>query len=301
MEDGSLVAVGGVELIVSTDSYAVFPPIFPGANIGALAVTGTVNDITASGGRAVCLTLALVISEGFLLEDLRTILDSVRLTAENAGVQVVAGDTKVLPQARTAEILVTTTGIGVPVVPGCDYGVSRARPGDVVLVTGTIGDHELAVLSAREGLGFERKVLSDCALLNHLLVPLLETEPGIRCLRDPTRGGLAGVLLDIAEASAVEICLDEKAVPIRPEVRFGCEMLGLNPLFLVNEGKMVIVTDATCAESVLERLRGHPLGSCSARIGEVRGSDRGGRVLLGDVGGKRIVTRPEGHPQPRLC
>jgi hydrogenase expression/formation protein HypE len=301
LEDGAAVAVGGMDLIVSTDTFTVTPAEFPGGDIGRLAVTGTVNDVLAAGGRAAYLTFGLVLSEGFPMATLRRILDSAKAAAEAAGVRIVAGDTKVIGRGGGPEIFINTAGIGTPIHQGRRYEVASARPGDRVLVTGTVGDHGLAVLSAREGLGFERRVVSDCAALHELVGPLLARFPGIRALRDPTRGGLVGALLDIAERSKVELVLEEEAVPVADEVRFGCEMLGLSPLTLVNEGKMVLVVDPAEADATLAELRRHPLGAASAIIGQARRGSRVTWLVARTRAGERIVVRPEGDPLPRLC
>jgi hydrogenase expression/formation protein HypE len=301
LEDGTWIRMGHVEFILSTDSFVVDPPVFPGGDIGCLAVTGTVNDVLASGGRPRYITLALVITEGFRMDTLRRILDSARATAEEAGVEVVAGDTKVVPRAGIPQIVINTTGVGFPIIPGQRYEISRARPGDRILLTGSIGDHSLAVLSAREGLGFEQRVVTDCAPLQTLLIPLLTEFTGIRVLRDPTRGGLAGALVDIAESSMVEVLIEEDAIPVQKEVRFGCEMLGLDPLFLVNEGKMILVVASEQAELALSRLHQHPLGRQSSIIGIVRAGSPKGRVLLTRGLDERLIVRPEGQPLPKLC
>jgi hydrogenase expression/formation protein HypE len=301
LEDGAAVTLNGVDIIVSTDGFTVTPAIFPGGDIGKLSITGTVNDILASGGRALYMTFGLVVSEGFPIETLRRILDSVEATAREAGVAIVAGDTKVIPSGTAPEILINTAGIGMLLDRNRQYRVSEACPGDRIIVTGTIGDHGLAVLSAREGLGFEQRIKSDCAALHDLLGPLLEEFPGIHTLRDPTRGGLAGALLDIAEGSGVEVVICEDAVPVRHEVKFGCEMLGVNPLFLVNEGKMVVVVDSKVAESVLDKLRAHPLGASSNIIGTVRETSSTGWLISKSEVSERLIVRPEGEPLPRMC
>jgi hydrogenase expression/formation protein HypE len=206
-----------------------------------------------------------------------------------------------MPRTIAPEILINTTGVGLPVIPGKRFEVSRARPGDKILVTGTIGDHGLAVLSAREGLGFEQRVVSDCAPLQSLLIPLLTEFTGIRALRDPTRGGLAGALIDIAESSMVEVLIEVDAIPVKAEVRFGCEMLGLDPLFLVNEGKMILVIAPEQVDMALHHLHQHPQGRDSSVIGTIQASSSRGRLLLTSGLGERVVARPEGQPVPRLC
>lgn len=302
LEDGSWVTLDSVNVVVTTDSYIVDPPVFPGGDIGGLAVAGTVNDLVASGAIPRYLTFSLIMCEGFPLSTLRHILDSAQRTAQSAGVQIVAGDTKVLGKGASAGICINTTGLGLPVRPGRDYAVCNARAGDRVIVTGSIGDHGLAVLSLREGLGFEQRVQTDCAPLHELMIPLLDAYDGIHCLRDPTRGGLSGVLIDIAESSGVDVLVEQDAIPIKREVCFGCEMLGLDPLHLVNEGKMVIVVEPEQASAVLSRLRQHPLGEESTVIGTARKTlSSPGRLILRNGHVERVVVRPEGQALPRLC
>lgn len=302
LEDGSWVTLAGIQIVVSTDSYIVDPPVFPGGDIGKLAVAGTVNDLLASGAIPYYLTLSLVISEGFPLSTLRHILDSAQHTARSVNVQIVAGDTKVLSKQASAGIYINTTGLGLPIRPGSDYAVSNARVGDSVIVTGSVGDHGLAILSVREGLGFEQRVQTDCAPLYDLIIPLINAFDGIHCLRDPTRGGLNGVLIDIAESSVVDISIDENDVPIKREVRCGCEMLGLDPLNLVNEGKMVIVVAPEQADEIINQLHRHALGRESAIIGTVRrASSSIGRLVLRKEFVEQVVIRHEGQALPRLC
>jgi hydrogenase expression/formation protein HypE len=302
LEDGSWFTVGSTPLVVSTDSYVVYPPVFPGGDIGRLAVSGTVNDLLASGALPVYMTLSLILVEGFPIEQLERILDSAQQTARPVGVQIVAGDTKVLDRQAGSGIFINTTGLGLPIKPGKTFAVSNARAGDRIIVTGSVGDHGLAVLSAREGLGFEQRIRSDCAPLHELLVPLIDEFDGIRALRDPTRGGLVGVLIDIAESSSVDVFVERAAIPVKREVHSACEMLGLDPLSLVNEGKMVLVVDPEQADGVLARLRRHPLGYESAAVGTARVKRAStGRLFISQGGTNRMVPRPEGQPLPRLC
>jgi hydrogenase expression/formation protein HypE len=302
LEDGSWVTLDSIHIVVSTDSYIVDPPVFPGGDIGGLAVSGTVNDLLASGAVPYYLTFSLILAEGFPLSTLRRILDSVRQTAQSASIQIIAGDIKVLGKQANAGICINTTGLGLPIRPAKDYAVSNACAGDNIIITGSVGEHGFAVLSAREGLGFEQRIQSDCAPLHELMIPLLKTCDGVRCLRDPTRGGLIGVLIDIAESSAVDVFVDEGAIPVRREVRFGCEMLGLDPLNLVNEGKMVIVVAPEQTGKVVGQLHQHPLGSESAVIGTVQPAlSSPGRLILKRNRLERVVVRPEGQALPRLC
>jgi hydrogenase expression/formation protein HypE len=289
-------------MVISTDSYVVDPPIFPGGDIGKLAISGTVNDLLASGAIPHYLTFSLIISEGFPHSALKCILDSAQQTAQAADVKVVAGDTKVLGKQNNVGIYINTTGLGIPIKSGKNYAVSNACPEDSVIVTGTLGDHGMAVLSAREGLGFEHRILSDCAPLHELMIPLLKACDEIRCLRDPTRGGVIGALIDITESSRVDVFVDEDAIPLKNEVRFGSEMLGLDPLSLVNEGKMIIVVSAAETEKVLAQLRQHPLGKASNVIGVIQKAHAPrGQLILKKGGTRRVVVRPEGQILPRLC
>lgn len=300
LEDGSHIDVDATRLVVTMDTHAVDPPIFPGGDIGSLTVSGTVNDLVASGARPLYLTLGLTMSEGIPLCTVRTVLDSVARVARHVGVQIVAGDTKVLDRSARA-LLLHATGIGVPVVRGRDFALRNARSGDAIVVTGTIGDHELAVLSQREGLGFEQRVESDASPLHDLILPLLPKFEGIRCLRDPTRGGVTAAMCDLAESAGAAVMVDRASVPVTTEVRAACEMLGLDYLDMVNEGKMLIVVDDAEAEVLVDRLRSHHLGRDSAIIGRVVEADTSGRVVLSEGDAHRVITRPEGSAIPRLC
>lgn len=302
LEDGSQIVLHNTDIVISTDTYIVDPPIFPGGDIGKLAVSGTVNDLLAAGALPRYFTLSLVISEGFPLPTLRRILDSAQHTAQLANIQIVAGDTKVLNKRANTEIYINTAGLGLPIKPGKDYAVSNAQVGDDVIVTGTVGDHGLAILSVREGLGFEQRVQSDCAPLHEMMIPLLRTFDRIHCLRDPTRGGLTGVLIDVAESSTVDVLLDQDQIPIKREVHFGCEMLGLNPLNMINEGKMVIVVAPEQTRGVMDRLCQHPLGRESKVVGVIqRASSPTGRLIVKKGYAKHVAVRPEGQALPRLC
>ena len=302
LEDASHVQLDGGCVVVTTDSYVVDPPLFPGGDIGRLAVSGTVNDLLAAGAVPRFLTLGLVVVEGFPSVQLGRFLDSIQVTAENAGVEVIAGDTKVIGRSAGFGICINTTGLGTPVRPGRRYRLADACGGDRILVTGTVGEHALAILSVREGLGFEQRLQSDCAPLHDLILPLLRQSDAVHSLRDPTRSGLAGVLHDLAEATRAEVRLEAARIPVRSEVRFGCEMLGLDPLRLANEGKMVLVVAPDQVDSVLAILRGHPLGREATEIGEISPTQiTTGQVLLVEDGGLRILDRTEGQPLPRLC
>ena len=304
LEDGSWVSLENTKLVLTTDSFIVEPPFFPGGDIGKLAICGTVNDLLASGARPAYMTLALILSEGLAFSALRRILDSASVCASQVGVRIVAGDTKVLPRGpHPGGIYINTTGLGIPYHPEWDYATSHARPGDKVILTGSVGDHALAVLSAREGLGFERRIASDCAPLHDLIGPFLEEGDGhIRCLRDPTRAGLAGALLSIAQSSRVDVFVNDDRIVVHPEVRFGCEMLGLDPLRLANEGKFVMVVTADRAEAVCARLKTHPLGRESSVIATIASPALAtGQVIIKGAEGSRVLGGTHGRLIPRLC
>lgn len=285
---------------ISTDSFTVRPLIFPGGDIGSLAVHGTVNDVAMSGARPLWLAAAFVLEEGLEMETLERVVHSMARAAREAGVQVVAGDTKVVEQGHGDGIYVTTTGVGI-VPEGVEIGPDRARPGDVVLLSGTIGDHGIAVLSKREGLAFETDLVSDSASLNGLVEALLAAAPRTHCLRDPTRGGLAAALNELAGTSQVGVEIEEAEIPVRPAVSAACEMLGFDPLTVANEGKLVAFVPSEEAESALERLRSHALGRQAARIGVVTGEHPGMVLARTGIGGRRVVDMPLGELLPRIC
>jgi hydrogenase expression/formation protein HypE len=290
----------GVRLAVSTDAFVVRPLFFPGGDIGSLAVHGTVNDVAMGGARPLWLTASFVLEEGLEVEVLERVVRSMADAARAAGVQVVAGDTKVVERGRGDGMYITTTGVGL-VMEGVEVGPDRARPGDAVLVSGTLGDHGIAVLSRREGLRFETELLSDSAALNRLVERLLAAAPRTHCLRDPTRGGLASALNELAAASGVGIEIEEAQVPLRPAVVAACEMLGFDPLTIANEGKLIAVVPPEEAQSALEALRTDPLGRDAARIGSVTEEHPGVVLARTGIGGRRIVDMPLGELLPRIC
>jgi len=290
----------GARLVFTTDAFVVDPIFFPGGDIGKLAVCGTVNDLAAAGARPVALSASFILEEGLLISDLERIVDSMGAAAEEAGVRVICGDTKVVPRGSADRVYITTSGVG-EVPEGVEVSGSGARAGDVVLVSGPMGDHGLAVLSRREGLEFESEIVSDCAPLAGMVEGLLEAATGVRVLRDPTRGGLATALNEIARQSQVAIEIEESAVPVRESVAAACEMLGLDPLYAANEGKMIVVVAEEGAEVALETLRAHPLGAEAAAVGRVDEA-REGRVLLKTaLGTLRILDRHVGGEMPRIC
>ena len=301
LEDAALVDVDGVGLVVSTDSFVVSPLFFPGGDIGSLAVHGTINDLAMRGAMPVALTVAYIIEEGFGVTELRRVTESIGAAARAAGVPVVTGDTKVVGRGAADGLFVTTTGIGRR-PPEAWVSASFARPDDVVLLSGPIGAHGATILSTREALGFESEIESDTRALHRLVAAMIGVAGGaIHALRDPTRGGVASVLNEIAAASGVGIQIDEQAVPVPPAVAAACELLGLDPLHVANEGCLIAIVAPAHADSVLATMRSRPEGRDAVRLGRVRG-DRAGRVVMNTlVGGERMVDMLVGEQLPRIC
>ena len=299
LDDSAVFDLTG-RLAFTTDSYVVSPIFFPGGDIGRLAVCGTVNDLAASGARPLYLSLAFIIEEGLSRDELETIVASISQTAREAGVEIVTGDTKVVHRGSADKIFINTAGVGI--VPNkVDISGSRAKPGDQVILSGTIGDHGIAVISQREGLSFATRLESDCAPLGSLVAEMLAVSHNIRCLRDPTRGGLATTLNELAQQSSVSICIDEKKIPVREEVLAACEMLGFDPIYVANEGKMVSIVAAQDAERILEAMQKNQYGITAAIIGEVR-ADHPGRVIMKTrLGSSRIIDMLVGDLLPRIC
>ncbi len=296
--DGAVVD-GGDRLVFSTDSFVVDPYFFPGGDIGKLSVCGTVNDVAMAGGRPRYLSLSLIIEEGLPADDLRRIIDSVGAAAKQAGVEVVTGDTKVVERGKGDGIFINTSGIGTLVCPGLTPAAIRA--GDKVLVSGTVGDHGTAVMLARDPMLAGGEIRSDCAPLNELAQKLYSLGSDLRVLRDPTRGGAATTLCEFAESSGLTIELDEGSVPVDPAVRGACDMLGLDPMYCANEGKLLAVVSAERAGEALELLQSDPLGARAAEIGEVTEA-HGARVIMKtSFGGSRILTKLAGAQLPRIC
>jgi hydrogenase expression/formation protein HypE len=287
-------------LAFTTDAFVVRPIFFPGGDIGRLAVNGTVNDLAVGGAQPLFIAAAFILEEGLALADLRRVVASMSEACRIAGVALVTGDTKVVDRGKGDQLFITTSGIGV-VPPGRSLSIRGAQSGDRVLVSGTIGDHGIAIMSVREGIGFETVLTSDTAPLTDLVRVMLEACPEIRCLRDPTRGGLSSALNELAAASAVGVKLTEAAIPIRREVRAACEMLGLDPLYVANEGKLIAIVPAADAEKVLGVMRDHPLGPSAAIIGEVVAEHPGIVTLKSLVGGERVVSMLAGEQLPRIC
>jgi hydrogenase expression/formation protein HypE len=298
--EGGSNGVKGPRIAFTTDSFVVRPLFFPGGDIGRLAVHGTVNDLAVGGARPLFLSAAFILEEGLPLTDLQRIVASMRAACDEAGVALVTGDTKVVDRGKGDQVFITTSGIGL-VPEGVSLSIRAARPGDCILVSGTIGDHGIAIMSVREGIEFETVLESDSAALNDLVRVMLEACPGIRCMRDPTRGGVSSALNELATASQVGVVLREAAIPFRSEVRAACEMLGLDPLYVANEGKLLAVAPRAEVERLLETMRRHPLGQNAAVIGEVVADHPGMVTLRSLVGGERVVTMLAGEQLPRIC
>ena len=284
----------------TTDSFVVRPLFFPGGDIGKLAVHGTVNDLAVGGATPLFLSAAFILEEGLSIADLKRIVQSMRSACAEANVTLVTGDTKVVDRGKGDQVFITTAGIGT-VPESCNLSIRNARPGDVVIVSGTLGDHGIAIMSVREGIEFETVLESDSAPLNDLTRVMLEACPSIRCMRDPTRGGVSSTLNELADASRVGVRLTESALPLRPEVKAACEMLGLDPLYVANEGKLIAIVPADDAERLLAVMRGHPLGRNAVVIGRIVEEHPGMVVMKSLVGGERVVTLLAGEQLPRIC
>jgi hydrogenase expression/formation protein HypE len=306
MDDQAVLEIGGARLAFTTDSFVVTPIFFPGGDIGTLAVNGTVNDLAMGGAKPLYLAAAFILEEGLAATDLARVVDSMAAAAQNAGVQFVTGDTKVVNRGKGDKVFITTTGIGI-VDRGTQLSADRVRPGDKILLSGYIGDHGITILSQREGLEFESALESDCAPLNGLVSAMLDEAEaanaidGLRVMRDPTRGGVATVLNEIAARSRVGMVLRENIIPVRDTVRGACEMLGLDPLYVANEGKLVAIVAPDIADRVLAAMRRHPLGADSVIIGEAIEQPAGMVLMKTSVGGTRVVDVLFGEQLPRIC
>lgn len=306
LEDQATVTLNGTataagqRIAITTDSFVVRPIFFPGGDIGKLAIHGTVNDLAVGGATPLFLSAAFILEEGLALDDLRRIVASMRDACAEAGVILVTGDTKVVDRGKGDQIFITTTGVGT-VPEGVSLSIRSAQPGDHILVSGTVGDHGIAIMSVREGIEFETPLKSDTAPLADLTRVMLEACPSIRCMRDPTRGGVSSTLNEMADASGVGVRINESTLPLRPEVKGACEMLGLDPLYVANEGKLVAVVPAEDAERLLGVMRNHPLGQDAAVIGEVVDDHPGMVIQRSLVGGERVVTLLAGEQLPRIC
>lgn len=293
-------AADGVRLAFTTDAYVVSPLFFPGGDIGTLAVNGTINDLAVAGATPQFLSVGLILEEGLEIDVLRRVVASMAAAAAAAGVRIVTGDTKVVHRGKADRLFVTTSGIGV-MRDGCALSPASAQPGDRVLVSGFIGDHGMAVMLAREALEMEADIASDCAPLHTLAAAVLDAAPGTRVLRDPTRGGVATTLNEIALQSGVCVTLEESAVPVRSAVRGACEMLGIDPLHIANEGKLLAIVPPGECDAALTAMRAHPLGGDASVIGEIVAAPEGMVVLRTTIGGSRVLDMLVGDPLPRIC
>jgi hydrogenase expression/formation protein HypE len=301
-DDGAVLPAPGPgeRLVMATDAHVVSPLFFPGGDIGCLSVHGTLNDIAVMGARPLYLAASFILEEGFPLADLARIVASMAAAAREAGVPVVTGDTKVVEQGKGDGVFITTTGVGA--LPAhIEVGGANARPGDVILVSGTLGDHGMAIMAQRESLAFDSEIVSDTAALHGMIAALLDAVPGVRVLRDPTRGGLATTLNEIAAQSAVGMELEEDAIPVDPQVDAACELLGLDPLYVANEGKLVVICSEHDADRALATLRAHPLGVRAARIGSVTADPHHFVQIRTGFGGRRMVDWLSGEQLPRIC
>lgn len=296
----SLAPHADARVAFTTDSFVVRPIFFPGGDIGSLAVHGTVNDLAMGGAVPLFLSAAFILEEGLPIDDLKRIAASMQSACRDAGVTLVTGDTKVVDRGKGDQVFITTSGVGF-VPPGRTLSASRCRPGDRIIVSGTIGDHGIAIMSVREGLEFETALESDSASLAGLTQAMLAVCPEIRCMRDPTRGGVSSALHEIAAAAGVGVELSEPAIPVRPEVRGACEILGLDPLYVANEGKLLAVVPPDAAEPLVAAMRSHPLGTRAAVIGDIVEDHAGMVVMRSLVGGTRVVTMLAGEQLPRIC
>ena len=291
---------GGKRIVMATDAHVISPLFFPGGNIGSLSVHGTVNDVAMSGARPLYLSAAFILEEGYPLSQLKEIVTAMAEAANHAGVAIVTGDTKVVERGKGDGVFITTTGVGI-VEHDLSLGADQIRPGDKVLVSGTIGDHGVAVMSLRQGLSFATDIVSDSASLHMLTQAAIESVSGLRVLRDPTRGGVAATLNELAEASGFGIRLSEAAIPIRPEVNGACELLGLDPLNVANEGKLIAICAPDDADALLATMKADPLGRDSAIIGEVIEDPHHFVQMTTALGGSRIVDWLSGEQLPRIC
>ena len=300
LEDAASLTVSGAQLALTTDSYVVSPLFFPGGNIGDLAVNGTVNDLSVSGATPLYLTAGFILEEGFPVADLLRVTASMREAAATAGVSIVTGDTKVVQRGKADGCYINTAGVGV-VAGSAALGVAQAQPGDAIIVSGPVGDHGITIMLARGELDIEADTVSDTAPLNGLVADLLRAVPGVRAMRDATRGGVATILNEIAKAAEVGVMVSEDAIPVRPEVRGACELLGIDPMYVACEGRLVAVVPGDSAAPAVAALRAHPLGAEAAVIGSVVAEQPGIVRLKTSFGGTRIVDMLVGDPLPRIC
>ena len=298
--DCAILTVPAANLAFTTDGYVVTPLIFPGGNIGSLAVHGTINDLAMAGAQPLGLSVSLILEEGLDVDLLRQIVESIGASARDAGVEVVTGDTKVVPRGKADGMFITTSAVG-RIADGVSLSSARVRPGDRVLINGAIGDHGVAVMLARDALDLEADIRSDSAPLNRLVASILQAAPQTRCLKDPTRGGVASSLNEMARSAGVGIEVDESQVPVRGEVRAACEILGLDPLHIANEGKCIAIVPPQDADAALQAMRDDPLGREAAIIGEIVAGPEDMVVVRTAVGGSRVLDMLVGDPLPRIC
>ena len=299
--DGALLPVPtGGRMVMAADAHVVSPLFFPGGDIGSLSVHGTINDVAVMGARPLWLSASFILEEGFPLADLKRIVDSMAAAAREAGVPIVTGDTKVVEQGKGDGVFITTTGVGI-VPEGVNLSGDLAQPDDRILISGTLGDHGMAIMAERESLGFSAPIQSDTAALHGLIETLLASGAKVRVLRDPTRGGLATTLNEIARQSKVGMMLQEKALPVNPEVAAACEFLGLDPLYVANEGKLVVIVAPEDEEKALAALRSHPLGARATAVGSVHEDAHHFVQMTTAFGGQRVVDWLSGEPLPRIC
>ena len=300
LHDGAIFSIGGTRFAFSTDSYVINPIFFPGGDIGKLAVNGTVNDLSMCGARPFYLSSAFIIEEGLPMEDLWRVVLSMETAAKSAGVQLVTGDTKVVDRGKGDKIFINTSGIGI-IPDGIEISPRHAKLGDKIILSGTIADHGIAIMSVREGLEFETQIESDCAPLNGLVETMFEASQEIHVLRDPTRGGVASVLNEIAESAEVGITILEDQIPVSEEVMGACEILGFDPLYVANEGKLLAFISPTAVDKVLAAMRTHPFGKNAVIIGEVVADHPGTVIMKTHIGGSRVVDMLSGEQLPRIC
>jgi hydrogenase expression/formation protein HypE len=298
--DQAMFPVPGGRMVMSTDGHVISPLFFPGGDIGSLSIHGTLNDLAMSGARPLYLAAGFILEEGFPLIDLERVVVSMSAAAAEAGVPVITGDTKVVEKGKGDGIFITTTGVGL-VPDGVNISGDRASPGDAILISGTIGDHGVAVMSSRENLEFETSIESDSAALHTLVADMVAVVPEIHCLRDPTRGGLATTLNELAQQSAVGMKLREQDIPVNAQVKAACELLGLDPLYVANEGKLICICQQRHAARLLQAMRAHPLGKAAAIIGEVVEDSHGFVQMETSFGGSRVVDWLAGEQLPRIC
>ncbi len=298
--DAAVVELPAGRIAMSTDSFVIRPRVFPGGDIGELAINGTVNDVAMTGATPLYVSVAMILEEGMPIDELAAITQSMAKAADQAGVQLVTGDTKVVDRGHGDGVYVNTTGLGI-IRDGIDIRPQNVGPGDVILVNGTIGDHGMAIMSVREGLEFETTIESDTAALNHLVAALLDAAIDVRALRDPTRGGLAATLNEFAEAAQVGVVVEESRLPVKREVASACEMLGMDPFYVANEGKVVVVVPAEQADKALEVMQAHELGTDATRIGEIVANHPGVVVAKTAIGATRVVDTQVGEQLPRIC